>query len=227
MTPPLVGVSGQNALLFGIHYGILNNLGKGLSNEFLSGCITGALQTVLSSPIDFVKIQLQLQAVGERTTKCHKRVQGPFDVLYYFYKKNGFTGCFRGFTITLIRDCPSYGVYFATNYYFCELFKKDEKTEDSLSHISLLIAGGFAGTVSWGICYPIDVLKTLIQAEGYLPHGKYKSILDCAKIVYIQGGVLAFTRGLSTTLLRAFPVNAVVFLTVSLVTRKLNSDSFS
>ncbi|XP_065681616.1 mitochondrial basic amino acids transporter isoform X1 [Hydra vulgaris] len=225
LTPPLLGLSGQNAFLFGVHYTILNNLGSSFSNEFFSGCMTGALQTFLSCPIDFVKIQLQLQAIGIQKKKVHKEMLGPLGVLSCIYKKHGITGCFRGFTITLIRDCPGYGVYFGSNYYFCELFKQNDGS--SASPMSLLIAGGLAGTISWAVCYPVDVLKTLIQADGHLPHSERKSMMCYAKNLYIQGGFSAFTRGINTTLLRAFPVNAVVFYTVSLITKKLNANAIS
>ncbi|XP_065660537.1 mitochondrial basic amino acids transporter-like isoform X2 [Hydra vulgaris] len=189
------------------------------------GCMTGALQTFLSCPIDFVKIQLQLQAIGIRKKKVHKEMLGPLGVLSCIYKKHGITGCFRGFTITLIRDCPGYGVYFGSNYYFCELFKQNDGS--SASPMSLLIAGGLAGTISWAVCYPVDVLKTLIQADGHLPHNERKSMMYYAKNLYIQGGFSAFTRGINTTLLRAFPVNAIVFFTVSLITKKLNANATS
>jgi hypothetical protein len=35
------------------------------------------------------------------------------------------------------------------------------------------------------------------------------SMVACAKSLYAKGGINMFTRGLPTTVLRAFPVNAV------------------
>jgi Mitochondrial carrier protein len=38
------------------------------------------------------------------------------------------------------------------------------------------------------------------------------SMVACAKSLYAKGGTAMFTRGLPTTVLRAFPVNAVSLL---------------
>lgn len=80
-----------------------------------------------------------------------------------------------------------------------------------------LMAGGFAGTFSWLISFPIDVVKSRLQVDGIDGKQKYKNAIDCVRISYREEGLSFLTRGLNSTLMRAFPMNAVCFLVVSYV----------
>lgn len=80
-----------------------------------------------------------------------------------------------------------------------------------------LMAGGLAGTFSWLISFPVDVVKSRLQVDGMDGKPKYLNAIDCIKKSYQQEGVAFFTRGLNSTLMRAFPMNAVCFLVVSYV----------
>lgn len=75
-----------------------------------------------------------------------------------------------------------------------------------------LWAGGCAGCASWLACYPIDVVKTHMQADA---HAKYNGFVDCAIKNYKKEGIKFFFRGLNSTLIRAFPMNAATFFVVS------------
>ena len=79
------------------------------------------------------------------------------------------------------------------------------------------MAGGFAGTFSWIVTFPIDVVKSRLQVDGIEGTPKYKGAMDCVKKSYQTEGLAFFTRGLNSTLMRAFPMNAVCFLVVSYV----------
>jgi solute carrier family 25 carnitine/acylcarnitine transporter 20/29 len=74
--------------------------------------------------------------------------------------------------------------------------------------MSALAAGSFAGTMSWGVVYPCDVIKTEIQAGT----GGTTSISQVCKNLYKESGYKAFFRGIGPTLVRAVPVNGITFL---------------
>lgn len=80
-----------------------------------------------------------------------------------------------------------------------------------------LMAGGLAGTFSWIISFPIDVVKSRLQVDGIDGKAQYKGAIDCMKKSYEAEGAKFFTRGLNSTLMRAFPMNAVCFYVVSCV----------
>jgi solute carrier family 25 (mitochondrial carnitine/acylcarnitine transporter), member 20/29 len=80
-----------------------------------------------------------------------------------------------------------------------------------------LMAGGIAGTFSWLISFPVDVVKSRLQVDGMDGKPKYTGAIDCLKKSYQAEGASFLTRGLNSTLLRAFPMNSVCFLVVSYV----------
>lgn len=77
----------------------------------------------------------------------------------------------------------------------------------------LIISGGLAGSLSWVLSYPIDVVKTRIQ----MSNNKiiYKSSLDCFRKLYQREGAKVFLKGFTPTIVRAFPVNATTFTVVT------------
>lgn len=70
-----------------------------------------------------------------------------------------------------------------------------------------LIAGGLGGIAAWVVSYPVDVIKSRMQT-----YDEYKGIWDCAVKSYRAEGHRVFFTGLGTTVVRSFPVNAVIFL---------------
>lgn len=95
-----------------------------------------------------------------------------------------------------------------------------EEAESELGQLGwgeLMLAGGLAGMVSWSATFPLDVLKTRMQAvqpdatTGKLP--RRISIIKAARQAVRTEGIKVFWSGLAPTLLRAFPSNCVVFLT--------------
>lgn len=76
---------------------------------------------------------------------------------------------------------------------------------------TVLVAGGFAGIASWVAATPLDVIKSRMQMDG-LKQRAYRGLLDCVVASARQEGLGVFFRGLTINSARAFPVNAVTFL---------------
>ncbi|XP_063800266.1 solute carrier family 25 member 45-like [Pseudophryne corroboree] len=76
---------------------------------------------------------------------------------------------------------------------------------------TMLFAGGCAGTVGWAAANPMDVLKSRLQMDG-MYSVQYQGIFDCIYKSIKQEGAKVLLKGLTVNSLRAFPVNAVTFL---------------
>ena len=61
----------------------------------------------------------------------------------------------QGFTWTLIRNVPTYGIFFAINSYLADRFLTSMNKS-----AALLLAGGLTGIVSWTAAFPSDTLKS-------------------------------------------------------------------
>lgn len=73
-----------------------------------------------------------------------------------------------------------------------------------------LLGGATAGIASWTVAFPIDTVKSIIQAD----HLNIKALdrvkmVAVARRVYLEGGIKAFFRGYLTCIVRSIPVNAI------------------
>jgi len=75
----------------------------------------------------------------------------------------------------------------------------------------LFFAGGLSGIALWLVTYPVDMIKTKIQADN-LQKPVFKGMYDCCLNIYKTGGLKGFYKGLTPCLLRAVPANGATFL---------------
>ncbi|KAG9010669.1 hypothetical protein FRB94_010146 [Tulasnella sp. JGI-2019a] len=223
---PLAGTAFLNGTVFA-SYGFFMRLQGGtvsdapsLAQVALAGAGSGIVASLVTTPTDLVKIrqQLMLSATGLPSTR---------QVVSSILRTDGFRGLYRGITVTCVRDC-GYGVYFATYEGTCRLFKalkspdrdvidvnhssliqEVEAFESSLSWSELMVSGGLAGVAGWGCTFPLDVVKSQVQA--YTGRGRHPGVISLLKGAYQRSGLRGVFAGLTPTLLRAVPVNMVTF----------------
>jgi len=122
------------------------------------------------------------------------------------YKSDGIRGFSRGLGTTLCRELPAFACYFGSYDYILKLCSYHPR--DDLATAKILFSGGMAGVNSWILTYPIDQVKSKLQADI---KGEFESPKDCIRKVWAREGVHGFYRGLSTCVVRGFAVNAATF----------------
>ncbi|GMH15964.1 hypothetical protein Nepgr_017805 [Nepenthes gracilis] len=215
MGAPLAAVTFQNAMVFQTYALLSRAFGSSLEPTVppsykgvaLGGVGTGALQSLLLTPVELIKIRLQLQqhthfGAGSQT--------GPISIARSIFKTEGLGGLYRGLTITVLRDAPAHGLYFWTYEYMRERLHPGCREGGQESLRTMLVAGGLAGVASWVCCYPLDVVKTRIQAQTQSSM-KYGGIVDCFVKSTREDGYGVLWRGLGTAVARAFVVNGAIF----------------
>ncbi|CAO2815385.1 unnamed protein product [Amaranthus hypochondriacus] len=224
MGAPLASVTFQNAVCFQT-YAVLSRVCdnsvdlrdppsyKGVA---IGGIGTGALQSLILSPVELLKIRLQLQQNGASTGK------GPVHLAKTILNTEGLRGLYRGLTITVLRDAPAHGFYFWTYEYTREKLHPGCRKNGQESLNTMLVAGGLAGVASWVSCYPLDVIKTRLQGQTRSLM-KYSGIVDCFRKSVEKDGYGVLTRGLGTAVARAFVVNGAIFAGYELSLRLLFS----
>lgn len=207
MSSPLAGVAGINAIVFGVYGSTRRCMDDPdtLTSHFVGGCVSGLFQSVFTGPMELAKTRMQLSGKYNSLIDCVRTI----------YAREGAKGIFSGTGATMLRDVPGFGAYFLTYEFFT-------RSDGPVSTGRMLLAGGFAGVVSWVVVYPVDVLKSRMQAEGA---GKYKNILDCLRIGVKAEGYAFLTRGIAPTVVRAFPTNAACFTVVTWSMRLLDGES--
>jgi len=224
---PLIGIGACVSVQFGgFHYARRafesQNIQKKGSSDltyaqyYAAGAFAGITNTVLSSPIEHIRIRLQTQPHG-----VARLYNGPIDCVKKLSAHQGLLrGVYRGTAVTLLREAQAYGAWFTT---FEFLMNKDAERNgikrEEISTLKVALYGGLAGEALWIWSYPFDVIKSKMQTDGFGETQKYKTMRDCFAQTWRAEGLGGFWRGIGPTLLRAMPVSAGTFATLVLSTK--------
>jgi len=152
-----------------------------LTNSCIAGASAGAAQSIVTTPMELLKIKGQ--EAGSRGESFNV-----FKSFKTIMQAEGATGFYRGWCSTLVRDVPFSFLYFPL---YAELHYMDAFGGGN-SFQGNLCAGMISGAVAGGLSTPTDVIKTRLQN---LPPGSGKmSWMECAKLVG-QEGTSAFFKG--------------------------------
>lgn len=212
--------------------------GSNLWTTFLAGAIGGLATWVVSTPTELIKCRAQLStdphASSWDITKRVLRTEG------------GVKGLYFGGTVTALRDSVGYGFYFwsyeLTTRWMTRWSREHEGGGGSFAGsetAKVLLCGGLAGIVTWASIFPLDVIKTRVQAQvlgtpgtiavvtgetsPLLPNPVPKRLgaVEVARDAYREGGLRVFFRGLAVCSVRAFIVNAVQWATYEWIMMEL------
>ncbi|KAG5715370.1 hypothetical protein E4T56_gene8267 [Termitomyces sp. T112] len=190
------------------------------SQLFTAGVFAGLANGVVSGPVEHIRIRLQTQS------NTNPMYAGPWDAIKKIYSGYGIAGIYKGQAVTLLREASGYGVYFLTYEKIVQWeMKKKGIRRDQINPLNAVLYGAIAGYALWAIIYPIDMIKSRMQTDGFSPSTgqKYFSTLDCVRKVWKADGIGAFTRGLGPTLIRSPFANGATFLGFEMANRLLNS----
>ncbi|KJZ75647.1 hypothetical protein HIM_04804 [Hirsutella minnesotensis 3608] len=201
---PILGYGALNALLFTSYKRAENvlsmtQLGR-YTGLWLAGAFGGLCTWVISAPTELVKCRAQVSAPAMSSWAVARQVWGV----------HGLRGLYLGGTVTALRDSIGYGFYFWSYEVAHQLWPSaSESGRQDASRI--LLCGGLAGIMSWASVFPLDVIKTRVQARhlNLTSHLARPHVLEVIKSAYAETGCRVFFRGLTVCSIRAFVVNAV------------------
>lgn len=186
LSPPLIGIGLEKSLVFGTFY-TLNRLDatKELS-IFNKGMIAGLVSTIVVSPVEQIKILLQTNKYNGISSYIKSRE----------WSNNGIKGFYNGWSATLFREVPGYGLYF-----FC--YENIKDNSDTI--LNTFLKGSLSGIFAWAFIYPSDYIKTLVQNQ----RTSYSNVIQN---IWIKDGFRGFYKGCSLALLRCIPLHGGVFV---------------
>lgn len=215
---PVLGYGALNALLF-VSYNrseaALNNALNTQNNlwtTWIAGALGGLATWVVSTPTELIKCRAQLSSPPTSSWNITKSV----------LRNEGVRGLYLGGVVTALRDSVGYGFYFWSYELSTQMMMSSKKQETSFSEdaAKVLLCGGLAGVATWASIFPLDVIKTRVQAQVLTSEarplmdspsepGRRLGAVDIAKQAYREGGSRVFFRGLTICSVRAFFVNAI------------------
>lgn len=149
--------------------------------------MAGLTQAVLGCPIEVVKIRLQTLGYIGRSYNCMKHI----------YHHEGIYGLYRGLTPMIWRDILPYAIYMAVYDWTFEMGNKiavvrairmqSSDTQHStlapkLEAVLTSSAALLASVLSWSLITPLDVVKTIMQAETN--PSIHRNMLECILMLW-------------------------------------------
>lgn len=186
---------------------------------YCAGAFAGLANSVISGPIEHVRIRLQTQPHG-----AARLYNGPLDCVRKLSAHEGvLKGLYRGEAVTILREAQAYGVWFlAFEWMMNADAARNSIDRKSIATWKIAFYGGLAGEALWLGSYPLDVIKSKMQCDGFGSGMKYNGMRDCFRQTYRAEGVRGFWKGIFPTLLRAMPVSAGTFAVVELTMRAIS-----
>ncbi|KAG6360843.1 hypothetical protein INS49_011910 [Diaporthe citri] len=232
---PLIGIGACVSVQFGgfhaarryfeeqntANHGAAPGAALGYGQYYASGAFAGVANTVLSSPIEHVRIRLQTQPHG-----AGRLYSGPLDCVRKLTAAPGggvLGGVYRGSAVTILREAQAYGVWFLSfEWLMARDAARNGVDRKDIPAYKVAFYGGLAGEALWLSSYPFDVVKSKMQTDGFGKDKVYRNMRDCFAQTWRKEGMGGFWRGLGPTLLRAMPVSAGTFAVVELTMRAIN-----
>ena len=125
-------------------------------------------------------------------------------------RTEGVSGLYKGFWPQFWRDVICWGVYFYVyDWVQTGLGVKQAQGDKQYSsqNMSLkMVSGGLAGSISWLVVYPLDIIKTQVQS---LDDGRRVTSGDIIRSLYRRAGLAGFFVGTTPTLLRTCCTNSI------------------
>jgi len=200
LTPFVTHLTLKYALRFGLFEKIrvLLNGGKTSASSngqnFIAGLAVGCIEaTMIVTPFEVIKTRLQKQKGN-----VDLKYKGPIDVVVKVVREEGLRRLWSGNVPTVIRQGSNQAFNFMSMQILNEaLWGKKQGDGKTLEVWKTLLNGLLAGAV--GPCFnaPVDVIKTRMMAQTYVPGEpiKYKNWFQAGKTHRARGGTTCFMEG--------------------------------
>jgi len=210
---PLLSVGAAVALQFGVNERtrafvkkITGNSKLSISHYFGCGVTAGLTNSIISIPTEHSKIRIQIQLKNSpraysSSLDCGKKILSEY----------GVKGLYKGGVPTILREGAAFGIYFSFYEWVINKMLNPCQDRSQLKVPSVALAGSLTGIVCWLFTYPIDIIKTRIQADS-LTHPVYKGTMDCLQKSLKINGIKGLYQGFTPCALRAVPANAATFI---------------
>ncbi|ATY66287.1 solute carrier family 25 member 42 [Cordyceps militaris] len=205
--------------------GIREWLSQPIAAAFCGGGVAGAVSRTVVSPLERLKILMQVQSVGRDAYKMSVS-----QALAKMWREEGWRGFMRGNGTNCIRIVPYSAVQFSSyNFYKRHIFETTPGAE--LAAVTRLVCGGLAGITSVFLTYPLDIVRTRlsIQSASFAELGNRPQKLPgmwstMVSMYRSEGGIAALYRGLVPTVAGVAPYVGLNFMVYESVRKYLTPD---
>ncbi|KAH7920164.1 mitochondrial carrier [Leucogyrophana mollusca] len=183
------------------------------TSRFLSGGIGGISSQLSIYPIETLKTQM-MSSTGDQKRRL-------VDAARRVWQLGGMRAFYRGLTIGLVGVFP-YSAIDMSTFEALKLAYVRSTGKEEPGVLALLAFGSVSGSVGATSVYPLNLVRTRLQASGSSGHPqRYTGVLDVAVKTYQRDGWRGFYRGLFPTLAKVVPSVSISYLVYEHSKRRL------
>ena len=191
------------------------------------GAASGAFTSLLLTPIELVKCQMQVPPSSSSPAFARP---GPLSIISSIFKHNGIFGFWHGQLGTLIRETGGSAAWFGSYEGVSAMFRKyniastntstvtplsDTASTASLPLHHQLLAGAAAGVTYNFAFFPADTIKSRMQTaevgSNAVAGRKNATFWASGKALWESQGLKGMYRGCGITVVRSAPSSAIIF----------------
>lgn len=185
-------------------------------STYIAGGLGGVAAQFSVYPIDTLKYRIQCAPLNTNLKKSSILLQTAKEM----YQQGGIRLFYRGVHIGVMGIFPYAALDLGTfsalkKWYIKKEAKKTGLPEDEviISNLIVLPMGAFSGTVGATLVYPINLLRTRLQAQGTYAHPHtYNGFSDVLKKTIQREGYQGLFKGLVPNLAKVCPAVSISYL---------------
>ncbi|TIB67582.1 hypothetical protein E3P77_01440 [Wallemia ichthyophaga] len=175
------------------------------TSRFIAGGLGGITSQFVIYPVETVKTRMM-------STASHTSKTTVLQTARDIYQKAGRRAFYRGLPAGLCGVFPYSAIDMSTFEALKIASMRYHEGEDP-SNIELLACGSVSGSIGATSVYPLNLLRTRLQASGTPAHPQsYTGFVDVLNKTYSNEGLRGFYRGLIPTLAKVVPAVSISYL---------------
>ena len=210
LIPPLVSLSLLNTINFSSYSIIREKFGARHQWDYrnaLAGLSVGPIASSISTIEGVVKTQMQLDNVNKLGGGV--RYKNSFDCLAKLVRANSMFALYHGHLVNTFRECVFLGSYF---FLYEGLKTSFIYNFDMNAKVSVPIAGGISGALSWFVSFPLDCIRAGVQSQDLsMKNANRRRGIAVAMNLYQTKGFMGLYAGITPSIIRAFLVSGSRF----------------
>jgi solute carrier family 25 (adenine nucleotide translocator) protein 4/5/6/31 len=185
--------------------------------DFMLGGIAGGVAKTATSPLERVKLLLQVQDASVQIGKgagATLKYNGFTDCMVRVYREQGALSYWRGNWANVLRYFPTQALNFAFKEKYQKIFVRwDKKTDFWKFFAGMLASGGAAGATSLCVVYPLDFARTRLGADvgRGVADRQFLGLSDCLMKTYRSDGLTGLYRGFGVSVAGIIVYRAAFF----------------
>ena len=175
-----------------------------VTERFVAGGGAGAIGQVAVYPLEICKTRLAIAAPGVYA--------GLLDCLRSVVQREGMGALYKGLGTSVIGIVPYAGIDLAVNSAFKDVASRVYSARGEEPGVSAVLACGMISSTMAMLCtYPINLVRTRLQASGMPGTPEYAGPLDVVRQAVRAGGLSALYQGLLPNLLKVLPATSISY----------------